>query len=107
MDENSPHALNEEDYTLFDFNLKKGSKFLYEYDFGDGWLHEIVVEEVIEDSMEDAEIVAGRRACPPEDCGGIRRYSWMVEVLKHPDHPQYEEVCCELPDKFDPAKFRL
>lgn len=59
VDENNPHALNEEDYTLFDFNLRKRSKFLYEYDFGDGWLHEIVVEEVIEDSMEDAEIDAG------------------------------------------------
>ena len=48
-------------------------RFIYEYDFGDGWLHEILVEKIVprEEGTRYPVCAAGARACPPEDCGGI------------------------------------
>ena len=49
------------------------AKFLYEYDFGDSWDHELLVEKVLLSEAEKRYPVCltGKRACPPEDCGGI------------------------------------
>src|SRR2546427_5195722 len=47
-----------------------GASLLYEYDFGDGWQHELVLEEVLLGDESFQQIcVAGKRCCPPEDCG--------------------------------------
>nr|MDA3851138.1 plasmid pRiA4b ORF-3 family protein [Spirochaetaceae bacterium] len=43
---------------------------IYQYDFGDGWEHSIVLEKRLEDQgQENPFCVKGKRACPPEDCG--------------------------------------
>lgn len=55
---------------------------LYEYDFGDGWLHEIKRNRRV--SLEERcyrRLLAGRRACPPEDCGGAAGYYRMVSII--------------------------
>jgi hypothetical protein len=95
-------ALNERRFSLEDFQLWVGDKFTYEYDFGDGWVHEVKVEEVKHEDLAHPKCIGGKRACPPEDCGGIYRYMWMLDVLKDLKHPEREELLEWLEEEFDP-----
>ncbi|MDO8393449.1 MAG: plasmid pRiA4b ORF-3 family protein [Dietzia sp.] len=75
--------LDEADVRLDELAHSVGDRFLYLYDFGDSWWHRVTVEKVLEpdddDEIPDATVVAGRRACPPEDCGGIWSYNeWIA-----------------------------
>ena len=54
-----------------------------------------------------AKCVKGKRACPPEDCGGIWGYAELLEVLKEPEHPEHEEMVEWLGGEFDPEEFNL
>jgi len=61
---------------------KKGKKFDYIYDFGDCWRHSIAVEDVKMGADDDPpKCIAGKRACPPEDCGGARGYARLLAAL--------------------------
>jgi hypothetical protein len=68
-------------------------KFRYTYDFGDGWTHEILVEKVLapDSSGDHPRCIGGRRAAPPDDCGGVWGYASLVEALADPKHPEHEE----------------
>jgi hypothetical protein len=70
-----------------------GRKLSYTYDFGDDWVHDIVVEKVLDRGGRSAAVrcTGGRRAAPPEDCGGIWGYAELVEVLRDPGHPEHAE----------------
>ncbi|CAN0627445.1 protein of unknown function [Burkholderia multivorans] len=73
--------------------LKPGSRFLYRYDFGDGWDHAIVVEktETVEsEPWGAAQVIDGARACPPEDVGGPHGYGSFLTTLRN--HPNSEEA---------------
>lgn len=81
--------------TLADLRLRqKGQKFRYIYDFGDDWVHQLAVEAVLPKDPEAFYPVCltGRRASPPEDCGGIWGYYSLLEVLGDPDHPEHAEM---------------
>lgn len=69
------------------------SKIRYTYDFGDNWDHEIVVEKVLDrdPALAYPRCTGGRRAAPPDDCGGLWGYEELVEVLADPKHPEHEE----------------
>jgi hypothetical protein len=97
-----PESCDEDTTTLADFNLSKGSRFVYEYDFGDSWIHTIEVEKILEAPHHVLECTGGKRACPPEDCGGIEGFYENLEILKNPDHPEYEDVRRWMGD-FDPS----
>jgi hypothetical protein len=88
---------------------KKGSTFLYEYDFGDSWLHELVVEDILEHKpgIRYPACLAGERACPPEDCGGIYGYAELLEVMNDPEHEEYPDTMTWLGGRFDPEAFDL
>lgn len=62
----------------------KGDKLEYEYDFGDGWGHTIKVRkvQVAIDPEAPPRCVAGARACPPEDCGGVWGYARILDLLE-------------------------
>ncbi len=68
-------------------------KLLYEYDFGDSWEHEILLEKVLppDEGTRYPVCVGGKRAAPPDDCGGIWGYYEMLDALSDPDHPDHEE----------------
>ncbi|MEU8328253.1 plasmid pRiA4b ORF-3 family protein [Micromonospora sp. NPDC048839] len=67
-----------------------GDRFTYTYDFGDDWTHDIVVEKVLpRQPIAYPRCTGGRRAAPPEDCGGIWGYAELVEVLSDPSHPEH------------------
>ncbi len=80
---------------------------MYEYDFGDGWQHELVLEKVLlgDESFQQM-CVAGRGCCPPEDCGGPQGFAECLEALGNDDHPDHEEVCEWLGD-FVPESFSV
>jgi hypothetical protein len=69
-------------------------KFLYEYDFGDSWDHELLIEKVLpyEAGKRYPVCLTGKRACPPEDCGGIWRYAGFLEAIQDPQHPEHEDM---------------
>jgi hypothetical protein len=86
----------------------EGSRFLYEYDFGDSWVHVLEVEEVFapEPGQAYPVCVDGRRAAPPEDVGGVWGYEQYLEAMADPDHPEHE-MYREWRGDFDPEAFDL
>ena len=102
----------------FDLDVKDESKFrlaqlltaekdslIYEYDFGDSWTHKIVLEKILpfDTDKKLPYCVIGKRACPPEDCGGIWGYADLLAILENPEHDEYEEMLEWLEGEFDPA----
>jgi len=78
---------------------------MYEYDFGDGWQHELLLEEVlVGDETFRQMCVAGKRRCPPEDCGGPHGFAELLKALEDASHPSHAEACEWLGD-FDPESF--
>jgi hypothetical protein len=79
----------------------------YVYDFGDYWEHKILLEKMLpRDKNIDYPIcIAGKRACPPEDCGGIGGYEDLLEIISDPDHEEHEEMKEWLGGEFDPEHF--
>ncbi len=67
-------------------------KFIYEYDFGDSWEHDVVVEKIIppEQGAKYPVCITGKRACPPEDVGGVWGYETFLAAMKDPDHEEHE-----------------
>jgi hypothetical protein len=83
-----------------------GDRLRYEYDFGDSWEHDIVVEEVVPgDGARVAVCVGGRRAGPPEDCGGVWGYTELCAILADPRHQEHNERMDWVGGRFDPARF--
>lgn len=85
------------------------SRLIYEYDFGDDWLHVVQVEKVLPpDPAQKLPIcIKGKRACPPEDVGGVWGYDTFLEALNDPAHPEHEMYKEWIGDKFDPDAFNL
>jgi len=82
------------------------SHIRYEYDFGDGWDHQILLEKVVEsDDAVLALCLSGARACPPEDCGGPWGYGNLLEIMKDPKHPEHGEMSEWIVDEFAPEAF--
>jgi hypothetical protein len=88
---------------------QKGDIFIYEYDFGDSWIHNIVVEDILEpvDKARYPICLEGERACPPEDCGGPWGYSRLLGIIANPDNEEYEETKTWLGSHFNPTLFSL
>jgi hypothetical protein len=84
-------------------------RFAYEYDFGDSWRHEVVVEEVwrLPVGLKFAVCVDGQGACPPEDCGGTPGYAELLDVLGDPEHEDHAHFVSWVGGAFDPDEFDL
>jgi hypothetical protein len=100
---------NEKRYHLNQFVERKGFKFIYEYDFGDSWEHTILIEAIlpIEKGAVYPRCIEGKRACPPEDVGGVWGYEDFQKVIADPQDPEYEQMMEWLGVKFDPERFNL
>jgi hypothetical protein len=93
---------------LIDVLNRENDWMHYEYDFGDSWEHEVRVEKIVPAGPGDARraaCLAGARACPPEDCGGIPGYERLLKVIANPKHPEHGETLEWLGERFDPAAF--
>lgn len=85
-----------------------GAGRVYEYDFGDGWIHDVVVKPIdeVEPGMTLPRVVAGAGACPPEDVGGLGGYEALLEALADPNHESHQDYV-EWIGSFDPNAFDL
>jgi Plasmid pRiA4b ORF-3-like protein len=84
-------------------------RFFYDYDFGDDWNHEVVVEDVSSWpwGLKHAVCLGGERACPPEDVGGVPGFEEFLEVLADPDHEDRERMVVWSGGDYDPERFSL
>ncbi len=85
----------------------ESARFIYDYDFGDSWRHEISVEGIhpLRQGETYPRCVASERACPPEDCGGVWGYANFLAAISDPSHPEHEELIEWVGGFFDPDHF--
>lgn len=115
MDDNI--ALPGWEISIADYFTEPGNVALYEYDFGDNWEHELLLEGILlkEKGVKYPRCIAGERACPPEDCGSVPGYYRLLEILSNLNHNEYQETIDWLkghaksyypyhPDEFEPEK---
>lgn len=106
-----PNDSPEEDLSLGQLLALGGGTAFYEYDFGDCWLHGLVLvsQRPASDGMPPARVLDGARRGPLEDSGGFPGYEEILEVLAnptHPDHAEHTEWVAEITgadEPFDPA----
>ena len=104
-----PPAQHEDDVLLSQIVRRKGQQFTYEYDFGDTWLHEVRIEKITpaKEAHPRPVCLDGKRACPPEDCGGVPGYVQVLHVLRSattPDERDFREwIGAYDPERFDVA----
>lgn len=84
-------------------------KFRYTYDFGDNWEHVVTVEKTLDadPSAKYPHCTAGKRACPPEDCGGPWGYDEFLVAISDPKHKEHDDLLEWVGGEFDPEKFDL
>jgi hypothetical protein len=100
---------NEKRAKLFRVAPAEKTRFIYEYDFGDSWHHEILVEKILPPSegQKHALCLAGKRSGPPEDCGGISGYYEFLEAVSDQKHPDHEDMLDWAGGEFDPESFDI
>ncbi len=89
---------------------KAKDRFVYEYDMGDSWEHEVVVERIAESDPRFKGFpvcLDGARACPPEDCGGIGGYEDLLAALRDPKHEEHNDMVEWVGGNFDSEAFDL
>jgi len=100
----------DENRLTLDSLLKSGvARFAYTYDFGDSWEHTVVIENRAPpaETTSYPACIAGKRSCPPEDCGGVWGYQHLLAVLADPAHPERAEQIEWLGEEFDPDDFAV
>lgn len=98
---------NEGKYTLHSLADKIQPSFNYIYDYGDDWIHQIKVEKILPvgEGKPYPLLITGRRACPPEDSGGIHGYMRLIDIMANPEDDEFEQTIEWLGPDFDPAYF--
>jgi hypothetical protein len=110
---------DDRDVALADLDLEHRERFSYVYHFGEGWQVDIKVEKSgpLEKGLHYPLCIAGDRAGPPEDCGGIEAFHDMLACIKEPHTelgrewlewlgPDYDPIECDL-EKINKALKKL
>src|SRR5208283_1217643 len=108
MDEGELDMDDATETMLTEVIVKAKQKFVYTYDFGDGWDHDVVVEEIgaSKPGTRYPVCLKGSRACPPEDVGGVSGYVEYLEALGDPTHDRHDEFM-RWRGEFDPEAIDL
>lgn len=103
-----PHEIDESTVTVLQA-LRDERRFFFDYDFGDSWEHEIVIEDLTWNyhALKFAVCIDGQNACPPEDVGGVSGYEGFLAVLGDPDHEEHEHWRAWAGESFAPDVFDL
>ena len=95
VDEEDLDLFMEEEFlgedTMLSALIEENPRFVYTYDFGDYWEHQILFEKEVEYDLPYPQVVKFKGDNLPEDCGGIYGYYDMMEILSQPDHAEYKE----------------
>ncbi|HEY8506101.1 MAG TPA: plasmid pRiA4b ORF-3 family protein [Gemmataceae bacterium] len=102
-----PESGDPAEVRLSDLARRRFKKLRYVYDFGDDWRHDVEIEKKFpaEEGVQYPRCTKGKRAGPPEDCGGPYRYPYFLETLRDPTHPEHEEMVEWVGGSFDPEEF--
>ena len=102
-------CINEKKVRLAEVMPVAGLKMEYTYDFGDSWVHKLVVEKQFapEPGAVYPICIDGKRACPPEDCGGPGGYDELLEALGNPEDEEHESMLEWVGGLFDPEAFSI
>jgi yecA family protein len=94
--------------TLAQLAPRPKDHFVFDYDFGDGWEHRVVVEAIADADPEASypRCLAGKRACPPEDCGGPSGNAELLQQLGDPNDAEHAAML-EWAGPIDPEAFSL
>lgn len=94
---------------LSSLEMQKRDELLYVYDFGDSWEHTVVLEDLLpkNEKLFYPCCIDGKRACPPEDSGGVWGYREKLKILKNEKHPEYEDLIEWMGKDFNPEYFDL
>lgn len=105
--DNDLPGVDEVSVRLDEVLVEPGDRLFYNYDFGDDWSHTLRLEAVSprEPEQPSAACLAGARACPPEDCGGIWGYHDLLRTLSQPGDADNEELLEWVGPDFDPGRF--
>ncbi len=105
-DDENPKLLSRK---LCKLQLSEKSKITYIYDFGDNWEHNMILEKIVpaDGSQNVPYCIKGKRAAPPEDCGGIWGYADKLAILADENHPEYQDILAWMGEDFDPDAFDI
>ena len=94
---------------LDDVLVNPRDRMVYEYDFGDGWEHDVVLEKIMPavPGLRSPLALAGKGACPPEDVGGVGGFYHFLEALENSQHPDHADMVDWWGEKFDPKLLDL
>jgi hypothetical protein len=108
-DDERENLQDEDDWSLSDLLNRGASEFEYVYDFGDDWVHRVVLEPTTRSRVPGPTplCLAGENACPPEDVGGPHRYAVFLEAIADPAHEEHESLLQWIGGVWDPKGFDL
>ncbi len=108
FDEYPEEEIDEKDVTVLQA-LREERRFFYDYDFGDGWEHEVVIEELTWShlGLKFGVCIDGQNACPPEDVGGPASYAAFLDALSDPKHEEHGSSLEWVGGSFDLTDFDL
>lgn len=104
-DEIAPLVAWEEQIEKYFFEPGRNAE--YNYDFGDGWRHEVLLEGILmrEKGTRYPQCIAGTGTCPPEDCGGPWGFDYFRQIMADPSHEEYHNMLRWYGKPFDPDEF--
>lgn len=102
-------VLDELAYTVAEVLPRVKDTMVYEYDFGDDWRHKIVLEKVLEPdpAARYPRCIKGKRKAPPEDCGGVGGYLYLIDAVAHPERQEHADALEWAGGLFDSEAFNL
>lgn len=109
LDGESLGELDEESFRVGDVLPAVGSGLRFDYDFGDGWEHDVLVEaiEPADPAASYPSCLDGARACPPDDVGGPHGYQEMLDVRADPSLEDPAELRAWAPEGWDAGRFDI
>ena len=105
--EDEPRIIPGWKVAIADYFLETGETVDYLYDFGDDWQHAVTLEDMVDRAPRTLypKCVAGSRACPPEDCGGIGGYENVLHIIADPSDEEHASMMEWLGGGYDPEAF--